>query len=200
MTDKYTEVVQKRIIDNLNNSAKIRHSIGITCLNDITNAIFAVVNCFYNNGKLLFCGTGIGATIAQLMMLEYTGKFKILRDVLPCINLSSDTVIVDDLGKEYDLSKVFCRQIEGLAKDNDVLITICSNGNSQNLINAVKTTKKLGLKSISLTGNVGGKIKKLADISIIVPSSNRSFIEDSQITIGHIILEAVELILFSKDE
>jgi len=117
---------------------------------------------------------------------------------LPAIALSTNTSVLTCLGNDYSYQVIFSRQVQALAKKEDVLIAISTSGRSINVIEAVKTAKNIGLKSIALTGKDGGKLAKIADVSFIVPSDETPRIQESHITIAHIICELVEEQFFKK--
>jgi len=96
------------------------------------------------------------------------------------------------LGNDYSFDVIFARQIEGLAQRGDLAFGISTSGNSRNVIEGIKQAKKMGLKTISLTGCGGGKLAPLTDISIIVPSAETARIQESHICIAHAICELVE--------
>ena len=98
----------------------------------------------------------------------------------------------------YGFEKVFERQIEALGNKGDVVIGISTSGNSENVYRAMKLAKEIGLITIGLLGNDGGKIKNLSDIPLIVPSKNTPRVQETHITIGHIICEGVERIISNE--
>ena len=114
------------------------------------------------------------------------------RRSLPAIALTTDSSILTALSNDYGFNIVFARQIEGLAQKNDVAVGISTSGNSKNVLEGVRQAKKMGLTTISLTGCYGGKLAKLTDLSLIVPSYDTARIQESHICIAHCICELVE--------
>ena len=96
------------------------------------------------------------------------------------------------IANDYGYERVFERGVDGLLKEGDTLIGISTSGNSENVYLAVKKAKEKGGKCIALLGKDGGKIKDIADISIVVPSDCTARIQESHIMIGHIICELAE--------
>ena len=110
--------------------------------------------------------------------------------------LTTDSSALTAATNDYGMERMFARQIEGLGNDGDVLIGFSTSGNSPNILEAFKTGKERGLFTIAMLGGSGGKCRGMADLSIIVPASTTNRIQENHITIGHIICDLVERILF----
>ncbi len=136
----------------------------------IVEAVESIRQLFSRNGKIFFFGNGGSAADSQHIAAEFIGRFKKERRALPAIALTTDTSILTALGNDYGFDVIFARQIEGLAQQGDLAFGISTSGNSRNVIEGIKQAKKMGLKTISLTGCSGGELAPLTDISIIVPS------------------------------
>ena len=105
---------------------------------------------------------------------------------------------VTAIGNDYGFDRVFSRQIEALARAGDVAIGISTSGNSPNVTNAILAARKIGLKTIGLTGGTGGTLQNSADLCICVPSKETPRIQECHILIGHIISELVEREIFHE--
>jgi len=152
----------------------------------------AMIDVFHAGGKVFFCGNGGSAADSQHIAAEFIGRFQKERRSLAAIALTTDTSILTALGNDYSFDVVFARQIEGLGKSGDLLFAISTSGNSRNVIEAVKKAKKMGIKTVSLTGGSGGELAKLTDISLIVPSKTTARIQESHLCIEHAICDLVE--------
>lgn len=142
--------------------------------------------------KIIIFGNGGSAADAQHMAAELIGKYLKERKSYPAIALTTDSSILTSLGNDYNFDIVFSRQCEALVNKGDVVFGISTSGNSQNVINGIKTAKKNGAVTVSLTGGNGGKLKKLSDYTIISPSNKTPHIQESHRTIIHIICYLVE--------
>ena len=147
-------------------------------------------------GKNSFFGNGGSAADAQHLAAEFVNRFQRERRPLPAIALTTDTSILTSIANDYDYSLVFVKQIEALGQSGDMAWSISTSGMSPNVYLGLKKAKQKGLKTVALTGGDGGKIVKMADISIVVPSFNTPIIQEIHITIGHIVCELVERALF----
>jgi len=155
-----------------------------------------IIKTYNSNGKILICGNGGSAADSQHFAAELVGRYKLERKALPAIALTTDTSILTAIGNDYGYNDVFKRQVEALANENDILFTISTSGNSENIIEAINLAKTKNIKVISLLGKGGGKIKEMSDLSLIVPSNNTPRIQESHIMIIHIICEILENTLF----
>ncbi len=91
-----------------------------------------------------------------------------------------------------DMSRSFSRQIEALCNRNDIAIGISTSGNSANVIKALENAKKIGAKTITLTGKNGGVIGEMGNINIIIPSNNTPRIQEMHIMVGHMICALID--------
>ena len=150
------------------------------------------IECLKKNGKVLVFGNGGSASDSQHIAAELIGRFKKDRGALPAIALTTNTSVLTSLANDYGYDVVFARQIEALGSKNDIAIGISTSGKAKNVAAAIKQAKKMGIKTVALTGGDGGELAKLADLSLVVPSSVTARIQEAHITIGHIICELIE--------
>lgn len=158
----------------------------------ISQAIECIINCLKIGNKIIIFGNGGSAADAQHIAAELIGRFKLERKSYPAIAISTDSSIITSLSNDYSFDIIFSRQCESLVLKDDVVIGISTSGNSENIRKGILTSKKIGAKTIGLLGNQGGEIADLVDISIIVPSSITSKIQEVHRIIYHIICEQVE--------
>ena len=142
--------------------------------------------------KVLFCGNGGSAADAQHLAAELIGRFQKERRSLASIALTTDTSILTAVANDYGYDEVFARQVEGLGRSGDVLIGISTSGNSANVVKAALKARDTGMHTIAFTGEGGGKLKDICDITFVVPSKVTARIQEMHIMVGHIICELVE--------
>ena len=164
----------------------------------ITKAAEELINCYKNGGKLLLCGNGGSAADAQHMAAELSGRFYYDRPSLAAEAIHVNTSYMTAVANDYSYEEVYSRYVSGAGKKGDILIGISTSGNSENIIRAFHVAKKMGMKTIALTGESGGKMKEVVDILINVPSVDTPRIQESHILIEHIICELIERELFPK--
>jgi D-sedoheptulose 7-phosphate isomerase len=149
--------------------------------------------------KVVLFGNGGSAADAQHIAAELVGRFAFDRPALPALAFSVNTSCVTAIGNDYGFDQVFSRQVEALARAGDVAIGISTSGNSPNVVNAVLAARKMGLRTIGLTGAGGGALAKSAEFCICVPSKETPRIQECHILIGHIISELVEREIFHEE-
>jgi D-sedoheptulose 7-phosphate isomerase len=129
---------------------------------------------------------------------EFTGRYKKDRRPLGALALGdpSHTTCVSN---DYGFKHVFARQLEGLGRSGDILVGLSTSGNSENVIRAFETAKNKGISTVGLLGRDGGKLKNMADLSIIIPAQTSDRIQEMHIKIIHIVIETVERELFPEN-
>jgi D-sedoheptulose 7-phosphate isomerase len=163
-----------------------------TNIEKIEEAARLMADSINSGGKILSCGNGGSHCDAMHFAEELTGRYRENRKALPAIAISDPShisCVSNDFGYEY----VFSRYVEGLGKKGDVILGISTSGNSKNIINAFEAAKKLGMKTIALTGKNGGELAKVADIEIRVPHHGYADrIQEIHIKVIHIFMMIIE--------
>jgi len=145
-------------------------------------------------GKTIFwCGNGGSAAESSHLAVELIGRFKNNRRPLPSISLNSDTSAITCIANDFGYDEIFARQLEGLAKEGDVLVVLSTSGKSENILRALRKAKELGVTSIALLGKGGGEAANLANHTIIIESSETARIQEIHLLIGHTFCEFAEM-------
>ena len=184
--------MRDRIKDILLESIQVKEEILRTQIGQILEIAELIIECLKKNGKVILFGNGGSASDSQHIAAELVGRFKKDRTGLAAIALTTNTSILTSLANDYGYEIVFARQIEALGQKNDVAIGISTSGKAKNVAAGIKQAKKIGIKTVALTGGDGGDLAKMADTSLVVPSSVTARIQEAHITIRHIICELVE--------
>ena len=189
------------IIEHLENSALVKKRIAREMVEDILNAAKILCARLKAGNKILLCGNGGSAADAQHIAAELVVRLKgdFNRPAIPAIALTVNTSILTAGANDYGFETVYSRQIEALGNPGDILIAITTSGNSGNVVMAVEQAKLKGIATIGFLGGDGGKIKDLVDYPLIVPSENTANIQESHITIGHILCDIIEQELYGTD-
>ena len=145
-----------------------------------------------NKKKILIFGNGGSAADAQHIAAELVVRFKKNRKALPAIALTTDPSIITATSNDINFNVIFTRQIEALASKGDICIGLTTSGNSKNVLDAVKFMKKKGIKFFIISGNNGGKLKKITKNLVLVPSKDTAMIQTIQLFLGHIMCEYIE--------
>ena len=163
----------------------------------LTEVAIKIAAAFTAGNKILICGNGGSACDAMHFAEEFTGRFRADRKPLPVIALT-DVSHITCVGNDYGFEYVFARAVEAYGKPDDWLIMLSTSGNSANLLQAASKAKELGLVTFSLLGRGGGKLKALSDWKILFPGITADRIQELHMTALHILIEAVERILFPE--
>lgn len=147
--------------------------------------------------RVYMCGNGGSAADAQHFAAELTGHFIFDRPPLGAEALHGNTSHLTAVANDYDYDTVFARALEGSARAGDTLVAISTSGNSPNVLRAAEKAREMGVTVVAMTGESGGKLAKLADFLINVPSSDTGRIQESHIVFIHAISEHVEHALFA---
>lgn len=195
ISKRYSDMARKRLLE----SADVKKKTAKECLESILKATQLLVVTFESGGKVMICGNGGSAADSQHMATELVCVLnkKFERPGLPAIALTTDTSILTAHANDLGFENIFKRQVQALGKSGDLLIAISTSGNSANILAAAKAAKSAKIRTISLTG-LRGKLQKIADVSICVPSANTQYIQESHISIEHILCELVEHHFFGK--
>lgn len=151
-----------------------------------------IIEALGAGNKILFCGNGGSASDAQHLAAEFVGRYETERRALPAIALTTDTSALTAVANDYGFERVFSRQVEALGNSGDILIAISTSGNSPNVNAAVMAARRLGLKTLGLTGVGGKKLASLCDFSIMIPAERTARIQEAHIAVGHIVCELVD--------
>ena len=190
--------MKKTVKDILNESIRVKKKIvdDPSLLSQINQISSIIIEAYRRKNKVILFGNGGSAADAQHIAGELVNKLHLEREALSAIALTTDSSVLTSIANDYDYSRIFARQVEALAKEGDVVIGISTSGSSSNVIEAVKTAKEKGATTVGFTGNKGGKLAELVDFVISVPSDETPRVQESHITIFHIICCLVERELF----
>ncbi len=161
-------------------------------IHTINEVSTAMVNCFKQDGKILFCGNGGSAADAQHLAAEFSGRFYKDRAPLYAEALHVNTSYITAVANDYSYNEIYARLVKAKGRKGDILVGLSTSGNSQNIIEAFKVAKEREMVVVGLTGETGGKMKQYCDYLINIPSADTPRIQECHITVGHIICQLVE--------
>lgn len=176
--------VKQKILENENLIKRIQH------------VVLAILNAFKNDKKVFLCGNGGSAADAQHIAAELSGKFYIERDPLFAEALHVNTSYLTAVANDYSYDEIYSRLIRAKGSKGDILVAISTSGNSKNILKSIEVANDIGMITVGLTGDHGGKMKAICKYLLNVPSNDTARIQEAHIMIGHIICELVEMTLF----
>jgi D-sedoheptulose 7-phosphate isomerase len=195
------EHLERLIKDEVQESIDVKAALlsDAELVDTIKQVITLCVETFHQGGKILIAGNGGSAADAQHIAAEFVSRFYFDRPALPAIALTTDTSALTAIGNDYGFERLFSRQVEALGKAGDLLIAISTSGNSDNILNGLRSAQRLGIKTLALTSTRDQKMVEVSDLRIAVPSASTPRIQEAHILIGHIICGVVESLMFSRD-
>ena len=154
----------------------------------------SIIGSILKGGKVLICGNGGSAADAQHLTAEFLIRLtsKVNREGIPAISLLQDSSTFTAAINDFNPKDIFKRNLITLSKPEDILLAISTSGNSDNIIEALKAAREIGIKTIGFLGSDGGNSLKYCDIYFLVPSNKTARIQEVHITAGHAVIEYVE--------
>jgi len=161
-------------------------------LDTITNVGQELAGTLQRGGKIFFFGNGGSAADAQHLAAELVGRFEKERRALPALALTANTSALTAIGNDYSYEVVFARQLEGLGSRGDAAVGISTSGKSPNVLNALRSARKMGITAVGMTGQRSPDIAELVDYCISVPSKRTARVQEAHILLGHILCEIID--------
>lgn len=195
MTVDKNEIIQQHLANHKECLSEILQE---KYYNIIINISEAIVSAMKTGKKLITFGNGGSAADAQHIVAEFTGRYKLEREPLPAIALTTNTSALTAIANDYDFNNIFIRQLSALGQKGDVVIGFSTSGTSQNVLEAFEYAKKAGIEIIAFVGEKKEHLEKYTDYIISVPSSHTPIIQEMHIMIGHIICDIVECEIYGR--
>lgn len=166
----------------------------------VARAAELIITSIEAGGKVLIFGNGGSAADAQHIAAEFVNRLNFDRPPIAAIALTTDTSILTSVGNDSSFEDLFARQVRALGRLNDVALAISTSGNSPNVLRGVDAARELGIKTIALAGHDGGKLADAVDVALVVDTGSTQRIQETHITIGHILCELVEDALYGAKQ
>jgi D-sedoheptulose 7-phosphate isomerase len=195
-TGKESDIMEELVKKHIEDSIDVKKRLSKTASKTIARIAEEIVSAYRRGNKVVWFGNGGSAADAQHLSCELVGKFYLKRKALESLALTTNTSILTAVANDEDFKEVFSRQVEASVKSGDVVVAISTSGTSPNVIRGIEQAKKQGAITVALTGEKGGMLKGKVDYLVNVPSTETPRIQESHITIGHIICYLVEKELF----
>jgi D-sedoheptulose 7-phosphate isomerase len=190
--------MKEAVIKIFEEGARVKIAFAKENADRIVEVVHLIARTFREGHKVILFGNGGSATDASHIAAEFVNRFLIDRPPLPAIALNTDIAVLTSISNDFGYDQIFSKQLSALGHEGDVVIGISTSGNSPNVIKALDVAKKNGMKTVVLTGGTGGKMTNLADYTFVVPSKHTPHIQETHITLGHIICQLVDEELFGK--
>ncbi|MAF94179.1 MAG: phosphoheptose isomerase [Rhodospirillaceae bacterium] len=158
-------------------------------------AALTCLDAAYERGGTIYaCGNGGSAAISNHLACDHSKGGQTDTDLKPkVVSLSTNMEIITAIANDISFDDIFVYQLRTLAEDGDVLLTISSSGDSENVVRAARWAKEKGLDVIAFTGFDGGRSAKLATVNLHVEGDNYGVVEDTHQSLMHILAQYIRL-------
>lgn len=191
--------MSQRVYTLFQRSVEAKMQVGEALTPALTRASQCIVQALLDDRKILVCGNGLSAALAQMFTASLADRFERDRPGLPAIWLGSNLTTYTAIATEGGVNEVYAKATKALGHDGDVLVIISTTGNSANLIQAAEVARERGMSIVALTGGDGGDIARLldlADVEIRVPIDSRSRIHEIHLLSIFCICDLIDNSLF----
>ena len=185
------------ILDILRDSLAVKESSIKNSINNIKIGAQRLAECITAGQKVLIFGNGGSAADSQHIAAEFVNRFRIERPPLAAIALTTDTSTLTSIGNDYNFNDIFSKQIRALGKAGDIAWGLSTSGNSANVLEGIKVARDFNMYTMGMTGS-GGQLASLVDLVFTVESDSTARIQETHITIAHILCELVDRILYPE--
>jgi D-sedoheptulose 7-phosphate isomerase len=187
-SDPLKEQIAKEIQENIAVTTELARSLPAK----IAEAANLIVESLRTGGKVLVFGNGGSATEAEHFVAELVGRYRLDRQPLAAIALTTDSGVLTSIANDYGFDQIFSRQLRGIARPGDIAIAISTSGNSPNVLEAVECARTMGLATLGLTGGTGGKLADRVQLCLKVPSDCTARIQEAHALVVHLLCGLVE--------
>ncbi|WP_373498446.1 D-sedoheptulose 7-phosphate isomerase [Desulfococcus sp.] len=189
--------MREMILASLRASLETKERSVLAHVDTLIAAAERIDRCLTGDGKLLLFGNGGSAADAQHIAAEFVNRFRKERRPLAALALTTDTSVITSIGNDYHFDRIFQKQVEALGRTGDIAMGMSTSGNSPNVVLAMEQAREMGIATIGFTGR-GGKLTPLSDILFTVFSDVTARIQETHITLAHILCELTEERMFGE--
>ena len=187
--------VSKHFADGLRDLAAVATRMADSMGADLERALAMVRETVARGGTLFFCGNGGSAADAQHIATEYVVRYARNRGAYPAVALTTDTSLLTAAGNDFGFDEIFARQVDALVKPNDLLVVHSTSGNSPNVLRAAETARAKGVSVLAFSARDGGKLRAVADHSVVIPTSRTDRAQELHLCVEHLICDFVERLM-----
>ena len=189
------EAIAARVAAQFAESAQLKLEASRSLTAPIARGGALAAETLRKGGKVLACGNGGSAADAQHFAAELINRFEVERAPLAAVALTTDSSTLTSIANDYAYEQVFSKQVRGIGKRGDLLLAISTSGNSRNVLEAMQAAREMGIRTIALTGNGGGKMGAVLtgdDVHICVPHKRTARIQEVHLLALHCLCDAID--------
>lgn len=191
-----------RIIGHFAESAHLKQDSAELLAPVIAEAAAMIVTALLDDKKVLACGNGGSAALAQYFTARMLNRFDMERPGLATIALSADNSTLTSIANDSNFAQVFSKQIMALGQPGDVLLAMSTSGNSKNVLEAMTAAHERGMHVVALGGGDGGSLMELLrpqDIHIGVPHENTARVQEMYLLVLHCLCDSIDCLLLGVE-
>ena len=196
-------MLEQRIQQHFIDSAALKYQSAQTLCKPVEAAIQALLACVTSGGKVLACGHGASATLAQHFATLFVGRFERERPELAALALNADGAVLTAIVRGDEAAQVFARQVRALGQAGDVLLVISIAGQEASLLRAIDAAHERDMTVLALTGQGGGPVGQAlreTDVQVCVPHERMARIHEVQTLVLHCLCDGVDTQLLGEQE
>ncbi len=196
-------MLEQRIEQHFIDSADLKYQVAQILSKPIAAAVQAVLVCVTSGGKVLACGNGGCAALAQHFAASFVGRLERERPELAALALAADSSALTGPANALTFDAVFARQVRALGGSGDVLLVLSVNGNCANVQQAIAAAHEREMVVIGLSGHGGGQMAQLmrdTDVHVGVPHERTARILEVLMLVLHCMCDAVDAQLLGEQE
>jgi len=160
-------------------------------LETIDQIVDLIIRAITQKNKILFVGVGGNAMICESISQDIKGHYRPEGKSVMAFSLSSEIGIITRNLNDIGADDIFSAQLDSVGQPDDILFSISSSGKSKSIISAVIKANKIGIKTISITGESGGALSEISSLCLKLPSNSSSIVENLSLIISHIIVASI---------
>jgi len=191
-----------RIVGHFEESAQLKLVSADLLAPAIAEAAAMIVAALLEDKKVLTCGNGGSAALAQYFAARMLNRFDMERPGLATISLSADNSTLTSIANDSNFSQVFSKQIMALGQPGDILLAMSTSGNSQNVLDAIVAAHERGMSVVAFSGGDGGSLMELLipqDIHIGVPHENTARVQEMYLLVLHCLCDSIDCLLLGVE-
>ena len=196
-------MLELRIQQHFIESADLKYQSAEPLSKPIAAAVQAILACVTSGGKVLACGSAGSAADAQHFAAQFVGRFERERPELAALALTTDSAVLSTIASTYDSSQIFARQVRALGQAGDVLLALCTSGESPAVLEAIASAHARDMTVVALSGRSGGRVGaalRETDVHICVPHDRIARIQEVHVLVLHCICDGVDTQLLGEQE
>lgn len=172
----------------------IRHAYASVSRQALSDAEKLLGAALARDAQIYACGNGGSAAIANHLVCDHAKGVAADTGLRPRVHSLSATVeMLTAIANDLDYAEVFSAQLALFGRAGDVLVTISSSGDSENVVRAIQKAREIGMKTIALTGFEGGRTRQLADVALHVDAGNYGIVEDVHQGLMHVLAQFIRM-------